>query len=59
MDDDSITVEELDFEIQEAKKAYDNFPYWKKEHFKRMRKVMEAKEKRDMETDPYNNGGSW
>ena len=52
-------MDDIDFEIQEAKKAYDNFPYWKKEHFKRMRKVMEAKEKRDMETDPYNNGGSW
>lgn len=28
----------LEFEIREAKKRYDDFPYWKKEHFKSVRR---------------------
>ena len=37
-DEDEITVEEIDFEIAEAKKRYEEFPYYLKEHFKSVRR---------------------
>lgn len=38
--DDNITAEELEFEIQEAKKQYDKFPYYKKKQFESIRKAV-------------------